>query len=135
MKELNKAVTAINNILKTKTQLKRKKKSLALQNKALFISLINEIGFVLAREKALFIEFGIDKSAYDDAFFSIIDNLIQIKFGKQVMELINFYLYERVNPDGSINHISDEKGNEIILNNVNDLWELVLRVNPNLEIK
>jgi hypothetical protein len=36
-----------------------------------------------------------------------------------------FYLYERVNPDGTINDILDEDNNPIPLAGIEDLWELI----------
>ena len=39
-----------------------------------------------------------------------------------------FYLYERVNPDGTLNFITDIDGNEFTLENAEDLWTLVQQI-------
>jgi len=48
-----------------------------------------------------------------------------MQFGKQASEVIFFYVYERINPDGSINELMDANNNPVMLNNPTDLWELV----------
>lgn len=80
----------------------------------------------------MFVEFRLDNAMYDEVFFSIIDNLIVLKYGKEVAELINFYIYERSNYDGSSNYLSDLDGKKIPLENAEDLWNLVISTNRNL---
>ena len=67
----------------------------------------------------------LDFTSYDDKFYSVIDNLFSLHFGKEACELIFFYLYERLNPDGTANDVADEDGNIIPLESPSDLWELV----------
>lgn len=70
-------------------------------------------------------EFRIDLTEYNEIFYIAIDNLMELCFNKKITDIISFYLYERINPDGSINPIQDSKGNEIILENPSDLWYLI----------
>jgi hypothetical protein len=70
-------------------------------------------------------EFKIDLSKYDETFYEVIDNLMLMHFGKQAAEVIFFYVYERINPDGSINELRDVNDNPIVLNNPSDLWDLI----------
>jgi len=132
-KDLSKVTQAINNILNVETQVKRKKKTQALKNKQLFVKIVQELEVVIARQNILNFDFGVDHTTYDEMFFSIIDKLISFKFGKEVSELVYFYLYERINSDGSINNLMDDKGNNIVLNNIGDLWGLILQSTPNIE--
>ena len=46
-------------------------------------------------------------------------------FGKQAAEVIFFYVYERINPDGSVNELIDVNNEPIVLNNPSELWDLV----------
>lgn len=73
-------------------------------------------------------DYGIDLVKYDEPFFQIIDGLIFMHFGKEAGELIMFYIYERTNPDGTINPVFDENDNPIPLERVEDLWELVKNI-------
>jgi len=70
-------------------------------------------------------DYGLNMMKYDEPFFQIIDSLIFMHFGKDAGELIMFYIYERVNPDGTLNDILDENNNPVPLANIEDLWELV----------
>jgi len=70
-------------------------------------------------------DYGVNMARYDEPFFQIIDSLIYLHFGKEASEIVMFYLYERVNPDGTINDILDENNNPVPLAGVEDLWELI----------
>ena len=56
-------------------------------------------------------------------------------FGKEASELIFFYLYDRLNPDGSINVLVDPTGKEVILQNPDELWLLLQVINEGLKKK
>jgi hypothetical protein len=56
-------------------------------------------------------------------------------FGKEASELIFFYLYDRLNPDGSINMLTDPNGNDVVLQNPDDLWVLLQIVKEGLKKK
>jgi hypothetical protein len=119
-------------VLGTKTQIKRKRQKSARQNKDVFIALIEDIEKAYIRQQLLIREFAIDNTDYDELFFTSIDTLIFLKYGKDCTALINFYLYERFNDDGSINELHDENQNVIILKTAEDLWNLVVSINPSL---
>jgi len=52
-----------------------------------------------------------------------------MNFGKEAAELIFFYVYERLNPDGSINELRDQNDVPVILSNPTELWDLVNIIN------
>ncbi len=76
----------------------------------------------------LFADYGIDLVKHDEPFFQIIDSLIFMHFGKEAGEVIMFYVYERMNPDGTINPLYDENDNPIPLERIEDLWELIKQI-------
>jgi len=124
---------AINQLLNVKSAIKRKKQTKQIQDRELFISIINSIQMLGVRGTLAFSELKIDFSTYDEPFLEVIDALLLVKYGKEACELISFYLWERENPDGSINDIFDEENNPIPLETPIDLWNIILKVNPNLE--
>jgi len=109
----------------TDLSLKRKKKSEHDLNKEQFEKIIIALEKVNVRTAIVGSEFDLDLSKYDESFYEIIDNLVMMQFGKQAAEVIFFYVYERMNPDGSINELRDQNDVPIILNNPTDLWDLI----------
>ena len=109
----------------TDLSLKRKKKSEHDLNRELFEKIIIALERANIRTALAGTEFDIDLSKYDETFYEVIDNLMLMQFGKQAAEVIFFYVYERMNPDGSINELRDVNDNPIVLNNPTDLWDLI----------
>ena len=109
----------------TDLSLKRKKKSENDLNRDMFEKIIIALEKANIRTAIIGAEFDLDLSKYDESFYEVIDNLIMMQFGKQASEVIFFYVYERMNPDGSVNELRDVNDNPVILNNPTDLWELV----------
>ena len=109
----------------TDLSLKRKKKSEHDLNRELFEKIIIALERANIRTALVGTEFDIDLSKYDETFYEVIDNLMVMQFGKQASEVIFFYVYERMNPDGSINELRDTNDTPIVLNNPTDLWDLI----------
>lgn len=109
----------------TDLSLRRKKKNENDLNRELFEKTINALERANIRTAIVGTEFSIDLSNYDELFYDIIDNLVRMNFGKEASELIFFYVYERLNPDGTINELRDQNDVPIILNNPTELWDLV----------
>lgn len=119
---------SIDLILGSDTTLTRRKKTQDDYSRELFNKIIISLEQANARSVILMNDFNLDLSKYDDLLYEAIDSLIVLYFGKEVAELVFFYLYERLNPDGSINALVDPNGREIILQNPDDLWGLIKHV-------
>lgn len=130
-KQLTEIQTAINNLLNVKSLIRKKKKKQIEKKKELFIAVINSIDQIITRQNLMYADLQLDFAKYDEAFLDTIDALIILHFGKEGAELISWYLWERVNPDGSMNFLVDDSENEIRLENANELWDLLLKINPN----
>jgi len=109
----------------TDLSLKRKKKSEHDLNKELFEKIIIALERANIRTALVGTEFDVDLSKYDETFYEVIDNLMLMQFGKQAAEVIFFYVYERMNPDGTINELRDTNDTPIVLNSPSDLWDLI----------
>jgi len=109
----------------TDLSLRRKKKNENDLSRELFEKTIIALERANVRTAIVGTEFSIDLSNYDELFYDIIDNLVKMNFGKEASELIFFYVYERLNPDGTINELRDQNDVPIILNNPTELWDLV----------
>ena len=127
---LNEIQTAINQVLGIKSLVRRKKKTQETKKRELFISIINSIEAIINRQNLMYAELNLDLANYDEAFLDTIDALIVLHFGKDGAELIAYYLWDRVAPDGTISSLIDEQGKEIYLETANDLWNLLISINP-----
>ena len=129
------AKKSIDLILGSDTTLTRRKKTQIDVTRELFNKVIINLEQANARSFILENDFKLDLNKYDDLFYDAVDNLLIMHFGKEASELIFFYLYDRLNPDGSINILTDPNGNDVILQNPDDLWMLLQIVKEGLKKK
>ena len=116
---------SVEDIIGSGTVLKRKKKTEEDLNRESFEKIILLMEEIQTRGVLLQADLGLDYSNYDEKFYEIIDRLFQIHFGREAAEVIFFYAYERINPDGSVNELVDENDQIVTLSNPTDLWYLV----------
>jgi hypothetical protein len=121
----NKLKGTIENIIGTNTTLKRRKKTEEDINREKFESIILTLEEVELRSTLLEEDFKLGFQKYDEKFYTIIDNLLGLYLGKEAAEVVDFYLFGRINPDGTINTILDENGVEVPLETPSDLWDVV----------
>lgn len=132
-KDFKQIQLGVDSILGTKTLIRRKRKSNSDKKREMFFNLMNSIEELNVRQNLMYADLNLDFSNYDEKFFTVIDALLFMHFGKDCMEVISFYLYERVNADGTLNAILDEEDKEIILNNPYELWNLLCQLNTKLD--
>ncbi len=132
-KEYKQVQLGVDSILGTKTLIRRKRKSVLDKRRELFFNVITMLEEIFVRQNLVYADLNLDFTNYDEKFFTIIDMLLYMNFGKQCMELIGFYLYDRVNADGTINALIINDDEELFLNNPTDLWNLMCKVNPKID--
>jgi hypothetical protein len=116
---------SIEDIIGSDTSLRRKKKTEDDVQKEKFIKIIQTLDEIEVRSMIMGGDLGLDFTKYDDKFYSVIDGLLGLLYSKESCELIFFYLYERINEDGSTNELIDENGDLVSLISPTDLWYLV----------
>jgi hypothetical protein len=126
---LEKLQQQVDQIIGIESTLKRRKKTSEDTQREIFIKIIPLLEHIANRDVMLEADYGINTSKFNEPLFQIIDGLIYLHFGKEAGEVIMFYIYERTNPDGTINDLLDVDDNIIPLNRIEDLWELVRRIN------
>lgn len=124
---------AVDQILNVNANLKRRTRKEFDKQRELFIQIIHQLEGVTNRSTLLFADLRVDFSTYDEGFLEILDMLLLAKYGKECFELISFYLWERMNPDQTLNTLIGPEGEEITLQSPLDLWNLMIKVNPKLE--
>jgi len=124
---------AIDDVLGSNTTIEEKRKTKDDIQREKFEKIIFALETLNIRGNILGNDLNVDFSQYDEAFYKIIDELIEITYGKEANDLIYFYIYERINPDGSLNQLEDKDGKFITLMSPTDLWFLIKQINENLE--
>jgi hypothetical protein len=125
--------TAVDNMLNVKSYVRRKKKTQSDKKKEMFVQMINSLDEIFVRQGLMYADMDMDMFKYDEKFLAVIDIMIYFHFGEACSDVIAFYLYDRRNPDGTLNPILDDKDTEIILENPYDLWNLLVMINPKIQ--
>lgn len=125
VKELKKS---LEDILNVDFKVKRKKKTELDIQKDLFFKIIISLEKLNMRSNVLNADLDIDLTKYDEIFYDVLDNLLILHFGKNIAEIIFFYVYDRIDQDGNIASLSDMGGNKIVLENIHDLWHLIQNI-------
>lgn len=127
--------SAVNEILNVKSLVRRKKKTREEKKKELFITIVHSIEQIISRQNLLYLDLNLDLTKYDEAFLDVIDSLLILHFGKGGADLISYYLWERLSPDGEINPLVDIEGKEVYLENAEELWNLLILIDGSDEQK
>lgn len=104
------------------TVIKKRKQPKKSNKKELFLSIFKKYEDMLIKSTNLQMQYDIDLTAYEDPFYSIIDDLILLGFGEEIYKVVSFYLYKRVNQDGTFNSFFDSNGGKVNLSTYNDLF-------------
>jgi hypothetical protein len=129
--QTNKIKNTIENIIGANTTLKRRRKTEEDVNRECFEKLITSLEEIEVRSVLLEEEFELGLHKYEENFYSVINSLLLLYLGKEALSVVNFYLFDRFNLDGSENHITDKEGNVIPLQNPTDLWDVVQFIKGN----
>jgi len=120
---------SLENIFNADFKIKRKKRTELDIQRDLFFKIILSLEKLNMRSNMLNIDLDIDLTKYDEVFYDTIDDLLLLHFGKNIAEIVFFYVYDRIDQDGNIIYVNDSNGNPVILDNVNDLWNLIQNIN------
>jgi hypothetical protein len=124
---------AVDQLLKINSTVKRKKKAYIDKQKDLFIGIMMALHAAQTRTALTQAELKLDFSSYDEVFLQVIDSLILLHFGKEGYELISWYLYEKVNPDGTVNDLQDDDENIVPSETAEDIWNILVKLKVNNE--
>jgi hypothetical protein len=119
---------SLENILNANFKIKRKKRTELDIQRDLFFKIILSLEKLNMRSNMLNIDLDIDLTKYDEVFYDTIDDLLLLYFGKNIAEIVFFYVYDRIDQEGNIIYVNDSNGNPVILDNVNDLWNLIQNI-------
>ena len=125
---------AFKQLLNSPILIKNQRRNKAFKKKILFISLIDQYEKALNKSARLQSEFGLDLFEYEEPFYGVIDKLMLLTWGMNVYELVTFYLYERLNLDGTLNYLVETKEDgsevEVFLKTPEDLYNYLSQIIP-----
>lgn len=116
---------SVDKILGQQTNYKRVKKTEDDIKKNIFCRIIDGIINLEERQINLLEICNIDLTLYNNNFFNIIEDLLSLHFNKEQINVINFYIYDMHNSDGTKIGIKDKAGNVKTLESSSDLWDIV----------
>ena len=79
--------------------------------KKLFIIFVEQLEKAKTLEDET-IEMGLDLHPLVEPLWIVIENMLKLQFGLDITNLIMFYLYDRIGPDGKIIPLVEEKSNK-----------------------
>jgi hypothetical protein len=107
-----------------------------ISEKDIFIDLINALSDCNARSSSLVETAGIDLTSYEEPYWIIIENLIQLKYGDWKTEIILWWVYDRFDEEGKLLPIelnNEDKGTEekVYLKTSTNLWNFLKKIDKN----
>ena len=110
----------------------RTKKQETFTEKDIFIESMEMLEEAWVRSNESYEKYKINLLEYEEQFYQVIEGFILLKYGVWKTEIILWYIFARVDADGNITplayKIKDQEEEEIVLNNPNDLWEFLKKI-------
>ena len=97
-------------------------------NKKLFIGVLEQLKKIEERRDFMHEEIGMDMTAYEDQFFTVIESLMKMFFNKEQLALIQMYLYQLVPDkewDGTITVEKNKREKVVPFKKPEDVWEVI----------
>jgi len=115
-------INLFNSILGSKVSIKD---NIDKTEENIFAHFVNELEKASKLEHKLFEDSKIEISYYTDPLWDVIESILKLLYGQEQADLIQFYIYDRFNADGSIVPLEDENGKKYIFTNPKDLWSYI----------
>lgn len=119
------AKITVNTIIGADTFLDLRKRTKEDEEREKFIKLITQLEQAYTRSVLLDKDFSINLVKYDEEFYEMIDSLLLLHYGKTATDFILFYVYDRINDDGTMNYLQDSNGTAVAINNPSQLWDVI----------
>jgi len=95
----------------------------------MFENIVTSLEKTSIRSELTVLDLGLDFSKYDEPFYDMIEDLLELNFGKNAVDLVYFYIFDRVDEEGNERTLIDGEGNEYSLQTPSDLWDLIQILN------
>ena len=120
----------IDDILGTKSSLRKKLPSKKSFEKELFCEILQNLHFVNGRTMGMKHDYKVNMMDYDDPFYVTIENLFKLHYTQEQRNLINWWLYDKFLPTGEVLILTHKDTEEIIPSDTPaDIWDLIQEQN------
>ena len=127
---VDKIKSYIDEVLGTKSSLRKKLPSKKSKEKKLFCEVLQNLQFVNARTLGMKHDYKVDMMDYDDPFYVTIENLFQLNYTQEQRNIINWWLYDKYLPTGEVLMLTDKDTEEVIPSDTpEDIWDLIQEQN------
>jgi hypothetical protein len=117
-----------------KLRISRNKKS---QEKEVFVSIVNSLEQCWIRTNFLHENLKLDFYSYEEQYYRVIEDLIFLKYGDTIGNLILWYVYDRFDHDGKLLGADvtfpGKPAKTFYLKTPSDLWDLIQKINKNIK--
>lgn len=113
--------------------LKIQPKKKGLNEKEIFIDIINVFDECNNRSEELEEKYMMGISSYDEAFYLMVENLLYIHYGEWKTDIILWWVYDRFGPEGEVMAIelNDHDNNSkesVIVETAEQLWSFLKQI-------
>ena len=123
---VDKIKSYIDDILGTKSSLRKKLPAKISHKKELFCEILQNLQFVNGRTMGMKHDYKVNMMDYDDPFYVTIENMFQLHYTQEQQNVINWWLYDKYLPTGEILMLTDKETEEEIPSDTpEDVWDLI----------
>ena len=123
---VDKIKSYIDDILGTKSSLRKKLPAKLSQEKKLFCEILQNLQFVNGRTMGMKHDYKINMMDYDDSFYVVIENMFKLHYTQEQRNVINWWLYDKFLPTGETLILTDKETEEVIPSDTpEDVWDLI----------
>ena len=99
-------------------------KSTKLKEKQFFIDLLAELCQMEAKSQIMSSS-GINVMEYEEGYLKVINALLKKHFGEAKTQIIMWWVFESINPEGEVSALVDENKKEHIINTPQELYKFL----------
>jgi len=118
----------LENILKTSLELYNMQNSPNFQRKKLFIEAIENIMLLNHKSEELYQNTGINLLEWENNYFKIIEQLLELCFGPEIAEIINVYIYAEPETDEYQVEYTMKDKSTVIIKTTEELYDFVMNL-------
>ena len=123
---VDKIKSYIDEVLGTKSSLRKKLPSKVSYKKQLFCEVLQNLQFVNGRTLGMKHDFKVNMMDYDDSFYITIENLLKLHYTQEQQNLVNWWLYDKYLPTGETLVLTDKETGEVIPSDTpEEIWDLL----------